>query len=258
MNKDREKKFKYTIFEGTENEFCGNLKEIVDRFSNGEKYIAVYNRLKRGWSLEEALGLKERKYPRIRKFYDYKGEKKTMNELIQLTGLKKSTIFDRISKMKPGEKLEDKLHMKRNNARVYKCYDIEGTVSELAEHFGVSMNKIYRGINSGLEIEDAIKKKNNKLMVEYNGEKINLYKLAKKFNINPSTIRRRYYNSMQLEEMLVPSNRYIYEYNGFSGTIMDFARKYDIKESVLYYRVRKRGESIEAAIEYAIKKYKKA
>lgn len=59
-------------------------------------YANLYGRLNRNWTLEEALGIKERKSTKTSKVYRIDGGEYTLKEISQMYGIKYKTLYGRL------------------------------------------------------------------------------------------------------------------------------------------------------------------
>lgn len=125
-------------------------------------------------------------------YFEFRGERRHINEIAEMTGIWKGTIMWRV---KRGMSIEEAATKTPDDQKSY--FEVSGerlSLGELAERTGLDRETIMRRIRSkGMSIEDAIAMplQRKPVLLTYNGQQMRLFELAKLTGVNALTIRRR-------------------------------------------------------------------
>lgn len=224
--------------------FNGTLPEIAKHF--GIRYHTLYDRLKRGMSLEEAVSVKIAISQNQRnEVYTVLGYKGTLPNIAHHFNIRYATLAQRL---RNGMTLEEAVSLPVQSSNLYSVGDYFGTLPEIAEHFGVNYGTLLKRLRNGIPLEEAIQEQrivNRYSVCGYTGT---LPEIAEHFGINYDTLMHRLRQGASLEEAIssLQINK-IYNIKGYSGTLPEIAEHYDIKLGTLRTRLQ-RGMSLEEAL----------
>ena len=200
---------------------------------------------------------------------DYYGREVTFTELSALTGINRSALSMRY---KIGYQGEDLWSTKRlPNKRSAKIYiDYHGkqvTFAELSTLTGINEGTLKNRYHKGYRGEELWStkrlpnKRSAKIYIDYHGKQVTFAELSTLTGINEGTLKQRYYNGCQGEELWsaerLPNKANIYvEYDGKQVTIPELSSITGINDTTLRYRYDKgyRGEELWTG---KIKQYKR-
>ena len=138
----------------TVNGFTNNLRQIAKHFNIN--YITLRNRLKYGWSIEDAVNtpIKEQKEKEI-KIYTVNGFTGTLKEIAEHFDVNYGTLRDRINKQ--GMSIEKAVNISiRENEKIYTVNGFTGNLTEIAKHFDINYNPLRQRLHKGFTIEEAV------------------------------------------------------------------------------------------------------
>lgn len=133
---------------------------------------------------------------------EYNGEKHTLSEWSEITGIPYCTLYRRIIK----EKLDIKNSLTKNsNSHRYITYNGETkTVSEWAEITGIHRKTITSRIDKyNMPIDKVFEKKETRHLITYMGETKTVYKWAETIGMNPITLYARINRSKMTAEKAI-------------------------------------------------------
>ena len=199
----------------------------------------------------------------------YTPEKRYVNltELNKITGVKCSTIYERLKRGCSGEEIWNTNRLP-NKANIYvNYYGRQVTIPELSKLTGISIATLRKRYNKGHQGKDLWStkrlpnKRSAKIYIDYHGKQVTFAELSTLTGINEGTLKQRYYNGCQGEELWsaerLPNKANIYvEYDGKQVTIPELSSITGINDTTLRYRYDKgyRGEELWTA---KIKQYKR-
>jgi hypothetical protein len=153
------------------------------------------------------------------RYYNYKGEKKTIAQWSEQMGISKKTLIDRIER----GWTEDEIFLPartKNNIRKYtgKTYTINGetkSITEWCEIIGISNATFMDRVNSGWSEDELLMGKGyrrgneNKFKYtgkthKYNGEDVSIAELADIVGVSYATMKERISNGWDDKELLNP------------------------------------------------------
>lgn len=248
--------------------YRGSIKDIIKTFDIQITYNTVWNRMRKGYTLEEALDTpKEKVQKRYKpcKKYLYKGCERSLVDIHKMSGtsIKYGTFVYRVSQ---GYTIEDALtsNPKRGRKEVKKFTYLgyEGTLSDIVNLYGGGLTvKIVRDrLAQGFTLVDALtKKKGYKRTVkqyEYKGYTGSLTDIIKATNcsLSYSLVNKRLRQGYTLEDALKPMGKYVYK--GYIGSIESIIKQASLPLSPTTVRRRiKKGYTLEEA--FKTEKYAK-
>ena len=191
----------------------------------------------------------------------YTPEKRYVNltELSKITGVKCSTIYERLKRGCSGEEIWSTNRLP-NKANIYvDYYGRQVTIPELSKLTGISIATLRDRYNKGHQGEalwsnDPLPKKRSfKIYIDYHGKQVTFPELSKLTGISIATLRDRYNKGHQGEALWsndpLPKKRsfkiYI-DYHGKQVTFPELSTLTGISENTLRYRYDKgyRGEKL--------------
>jgi group I intron endonuclease len=147
--------------------FRGNTFRTIRDFAkyHNKKESLVYDRIRRGWSAEEALGLVDRKRPNANAF-KFNGEiYNSQSDLAEAHGIKLGTFRRRAFKAEPRWSWEQALELEKPPlANTGIALEVNGeifnTIADAAKKFGIKRETFNARLNKGLTGDDLISIKN--------------------------------------------------------------------------------------------------
>ncbi len=232
----------------------------------GHSYGAVYARLKRGYTLDEALSKASNIGKGKRKEIEYEGRiYPSINELLKSYNVPRHVYYRQLKK---GATLEEVLSGKKIGESNNKEIEYEGkkyaSISEFAKAYKIKPSAIYNRIKKGYPLNEVVNPERIKTKgksIEYEGKTfISITALANEYGLNPSTVYSRLKKGFSVKETvekeihpqkrITKSNGLCIEWNGEKySSISDFARKNNLNINTAYSRFRK-GMSPEDVLEY--------
>ena len=203
---------------------CGGAgKECTDHLGNkytsivemakayGKDYCTVHNRLKGGWTLEDALTIDVNKKRRTggKECVDPLGNRfKSITEMAKAYGKDYKVLRDRL---KAGWSLEDALILDIEISNKGKGYiDHKGnkfkSVMEMAKAYGKDANTVYSRLRDGWSIEDALTTDANsryKECIDHKGNKFkSIAEMARAYGKEPGIVNYRLQRGWSIEDAL--------------------------------------------------------
>ena len=241
--------------------YRGSITDILKTFDLKITYNTVWNRMRNGYTLEEALdtskGKTQKSYKECKK-YLYKGHELSLVDIHKLSGtsIKYSTFVYRVSQ---GYTLEEALTSKpkrgRREVKKFTYLGYEGSLSDIVKLYGkgVTVKIVRNRLAQGFTLEEALTiEKGYKRTVkqyEYKGYKGSLKDIMKATNcsLSYSLVSRRLREGYTLEDALKPTRRY--EYKGYKGSIEYIIKQLGLEISPTTVRKRiKEGYTLEEAL----------
>lgn len=184
---------------------------------------------------------------------NFKGKEMTLNELSELTGISRTTLYGR---HKSGLKDEELLY-----STITKVF-INGslkTFSELEKETGINADLLRTRYRSGIRGEELLSEPQVKEIhvVDIRGKKYSLGEAAEEFNLLYSTVSGRYLRGIRGEDLIKPvektdTSREVakYEVRGELLSLTEISKKYNIKRVTLVKRAEKglKGEELIASV----------
>ena len=201
----------------------------------------------------------------------YTPEKRYVNltELSKITGVNCSTIYERLKRGCSGEEIWSTNRLP-NKANIYvDYYGRQVTIPELSKLTGISIATLRDRYNKGHQGEalwsnDPLPKKRSfKIYIDYHGKQVTFAALSTLTGINEGTLKQRYYNGCQGEELTSTKRltnngkgTICVDYYGDQVTIPELSSITGINDTTLRYRYDKgyRGEELWTG---KIKQYKR-
>lgn len=241
--------------------YRGSITDILKTFDLQITYNTVWNRMRKGYTLEEALdtskGKTQKSYKECKK-YLYEGYELSLVDIHKLSGtsIKYSTFVYRVSQ---GYTLEEALTSKpkrgRREVKKFTYLGYEGSLSDIVKLYGkdVTVKIVRNRLAQGFTLEEALtKEKGYKRTVkqyEYKGYRGSLKDIMKATNcsLSYSLVSRRLREGYTLEDALKPTKRY--EYKGYKGSIEYIIKQSGLEISPTTVRRRiKEGYTLEEAL----------
>ena len=135
----------------------------------------------------------------------------------------------------------------------YTIKGFTGTIHEIADHFNINRNTIYKRIDRYGICDDIIKpirklKYHKNTVYEAFGIKGNVSSFSVKFNISDTIIRRYLKQGMEMEDILkTVKGRRTYDVLGFKGNIKEIAKHFNISRVTIHKNIRE-GKTLEEII----------
>lgn len=198
--------------------------------------------------------VKQYSYDKRSKRYEWNGKLYTINELHEISGIRKETLRLRLNHYH--WTVEDAI-----NTSTVTCISYNGqtkTIKEWSKELGIKectiRNKI---INKKLPFESLFKTPYR--LFEYKGNMYKISDVAKMVGINYDRAKHLLIrcnlsiddilNGKTKERKLDYNNTKLYEYNGEKHTLRYYAKKYNLSYHILWYRMNKYGYTIKEALE---------
>ena len=191
----------------------------------------------------------------------YTPEKRYVNltELSKITGVKCSTIYERLKRGCSGEEIWGTNRLP-NKANIYvNYYGRQVTIPELSKLTGISIATLRNRYNKGHQGEEIWSakrlpnKKSAKIYIDYHGKKVTFAELSTLTGISIATLRIRYHRGYQGEELWSTKRltgkgkgTVCVDYYGDQVTIPELSSITGINDTTLRYRYDKgyRGEEL--------------
>lgn len=238
--------------ENTERVVCfgveyANLKELLEQYGISKQLYK--NRIKMGWSVEDAVAMPVQEN-RI-KPVEYRGKQySSISELAREVGSHPVVLARKIREgMSVEEAVEGKpVELVECEGKTYK--GLKG----VAEAYGVGLVTLKKRLDKGMKIEDAVHYSDvvNRV-VEFRGKVYgSITQVAKEVGMSPVTLNARVRSGMSLEEAVSCYVNIHYKpivYKGvYYENISDLARAYGMRPASLIARMN-RGMTLEEAME---------
>ena len=242
----------------------------------GVKVVTIRTRLKRGMSLEEALGIVKTPDLRYKKNNTKKNRRsikdvdlvvdgikyESISELAKTFGITDITLRTRICEywMSPEEAV--KTPIRRTNKKIENLV-VDGikyeSISQLAKSFGLKPFVVrQRIIDYGYTAEEAVKKPlKGKSTIVKGKEFSSISEAARYFNRSAATVQANLKRGLTVDEAFGfekrrTSRTVLYDWNGKKYTIKELtkllSKEYKIPQSILFSRIYQNKLSIEEAI----------
>lgn len=199
------------------------------------------------------------------KLYEYEGKLLPVKTIAGLVQLAPSTLYkylnqgfslyDAIAEGKKKSKVVFKNREKTNN-RVAKKYLYQGkmlTVIEVSDLEEISSESLYRRLNKGMSIDEAVQSIKNNISKKYSfrGQKISVYKMSlltgvPKYYLMQNIDLDKEYTEEELERIISSYKKNILMVGDI--TLFQYCIKNQLNYNVIFYNIKKRGLSIEDAI----------
>ena len=198
--------------------------------------------------------VKQYSYDKRSKRYEWNGKLYTINELHEISGIRKGTLRLRLNHYH--WTVEDAI-----NTSTVTCISYNGqtkTIKEWSKELGIKECTIWNKIiNKKLPFESLFKTPYR--LFEYKGNMYKISDVAKMAGINYDRAKHLLIrsnlsiddilNGKTKERKLDYNNTKLYEYNGEKHTLRYYAKKYNLSYHILWYRMNKHGYTIKEALE---------
>ena len=198
--------------------------------------------------------VKQYSYDKRSKRYEWNGKLYTINELHEISGIRKETLRLRLNHYH--WTVEDAI-----NTSTVTCISYNGqtkTIKEWSKELGIKECTIWNKIrNKKLPFESLFKTPYR--LFEYKGNMYKISDVAKMVGINYDRAKHLLIrcnlsiddilNGKTKERKLDYNNTKLYEYNGEKHTLRYYAKKYNLSYHILWYRMNKHGYTIKEALE---------
>ena len=198
--------------------------------------------------------VKQYSYDKRSKRYEWNGKLYTINELHEISGIRKGTLRLRLNRYH--WTVEDAI-----NTSTVTCISYNGqtkTIKEWSKELGIKECTIWNKIiNKKLPFESLFKTPYR--LFEYKGNMYKISDVAKMAGINYDRAKHLLIrsnlsiddilNGKTKERKLDYNNTKLYEYNGEKHTLRYYAKKYNLSYHILWYRMNKHGYTIKEALE---------
>ena len=217
------------------------------RVSGIPTYV-LYARLRKGYTMKQALSLPYEPDKREPRLVEYEGKRLTLAEWSKETGIPMDTLIHRYrSGLSPGEILS---LSGNGGSAVIEYNGRKQSIAKWALELGIPVKVLRKRYKDNLPPEKILDRTGfddlkDTLLIEYEGRKMDLSQWSMETGISKDDLFRRYLLGWRTERMLSPEKKFasaetiLLDYNGYTKSISEWALETGIPEKELLERYRR-------------------